>query len=574
GAVLQVKVNILSSTLTLLPYDYHSLHYCIPRNFSSGAEKLEVLFGDRIQKSPYVFHMREEQHCNFACKILLDAKSAKNFKEKIDDKSHVNMILDTLPVARPRQRACGSQSVGYEHGFSVGFKASYARNSEESYFIYNHLSFEVKFHKDRETDSAQIVGFEVTPFSMKHSSEPWMEGQGTAKTCNPSTQKCVSGLDAYQEVEEGKEIMFTYDVVFTETNAKWASRWATYLPMRDDHIHWFSIIDPLMVVLMLSGMVVMILMKTLFSKYNLGETDEEAQEETGWKVLHGDIFKTPANSFLLCIYVGSGAQLFGMTIGKMLFAMLGFLSPSSVGGLMTAMVFLWVSMGLFVGYSSAWLYKMFNGTDWKTNAIKTAFTIPGIAFAIFFSLNALMWGVESSGAVPFGYMFTLVFLWFGTFVPLVFTGGYFGCKKLAIDNPVETKKVPEQAWYMWPVSSIAIGGILPFGVVFTEFFFILNSIWLHRMYDIFGFLFIAFVILMVICAEITIILCYFQLCSDDYYWWWRAYMPSVYSALSLYLYASSHFFAELEITKLFTAFAYFVYPILDFSHRALLEKEN
>ncbi|KAI8553495.1 hypothetical protein RHMOL_Rhmol05G0020200 [Rhododendron molle] len=50
---------------------------------------------------------------------------------------------------------------------------------------------------------------------------------------------------------------------------------------------------------------------------------------------------------------------------------------------------------------------------------------------------------------------------------------------------------------MNPVLSILVGGILPFGVVFIERFFILTSIWLNQFYDIFGFLFVVFVILLV-----------------------------------------------------------------------------
>ena len=37
------------------------------------------------------------------------------------------------------------------------------QSKEEKYFINNHLSFRVMYHKDPETDSARIVGFEVTP---------------------------------------------------------------------------------------------------------------------------------------------------------------------------------------------------------------------------------------------------------------------------------------------------------------------------------------------------------------------------------------------------------------------------
>lgn len=58
--------------------------------------------------------------------------------------------------------------------------------------------------------------------------------------------------------------------------------------MTDDQIHWFSIINSLMIVLFLTGMVAMIMMRTLrrdISQYNELESAEEAQEETGWKLV-------------------------------------------------------------------------------------------------------------------------------------------------------------------------------------------------------------------------------------------------------------------------------------------------
>ena len=77
-------------------------------------------------------------------------------------------------------------------------------------------------------------------------------------------------------------------IVAQASTIRWASRWDTYLVMVDDQIHWFSIINSLMIVLFLSGMVAMIMMRTLhrdISKYNQLETAEEAQEETGWKLV-------------------------------------------------------------------------------------------------------------------------------------------------------------------------------------------------------------------------------------------------------------------------------------------------
>jgi len=316
-------------------------------------------------------------------------------------------------------------------------------------------------------------------------------------------------------------------------------------------------------------MVAMIMLRTLYrdiSKYNQLETQEEAQEESGWKLVHGDVFRSPSNSDLLCVYVGTGVQFFGMILVTMIFAALGFLSPSNRGGLMTAMLLLWVLMGLGGGYSSGRLYKMFKGPEWKKIALKTAFMFPAIAFSIFFVLNALIWGQRSSGAVPFGTMFALVFLWFGISVPLVFLGGHFGYKTPLAEDPVKTNKIarqiPDQPWYMNSVFSVLIGGILPFGAVFIELFFILTSIWLHQFYYIFGFLFIVFIILIVTCAEITIVLCYFQLCSEDYHWWWRSYLTSGSSALYLFLYAAFYFFTKLEITKQVSGVLYFGYMLL------------
>ena len=44
---------------------------------------------------------------------------------------------------------------------------------------------------------------------------------------------------------------------------RWASRWDLYLYMGDDQIHWFSIINSLAIVLLLTGIVAMIMMRTL-----------------------------------------------------------------------------------------------------------------------------------------------------------------------------------------------------------------------------------------------------------------------------------------------------------------------
>ncbi|GJN38968.1 hypothetical protein PR202_gb28054 [Eleusine coracana subsp. coracana] len=473
----------------------------------------------------------------------------------------------SLPFCRPRTVINSANNLGEVLRGDLIENSLYESN-HITYFIHNHFSFLVKYNKVAHTDLARIVAFEVTPYSVTHEFDGEWKGNATSlKTCNPQSRRLVVSSDEPQKVEANKEIIFTYDISFQESDIRWASRWDTYNLVTDDH--WYSVVNSLMMVLLLSGTIAMILLRTLYrdiSKYNQLESQEVTQEETGWKLIHGNVFRLPANTDLLCVYVGTGVQVFGMVLVTLLFAILGLVSSSNQGVLVTTMLLIWVFMGLFAGYSTARLYKMFRGSEWKKITIKMAIISPGIVFVIFFVQNALLWREKSSRAVPFATMFILVVLWFGISVPLVFVGSYFGFKKPTMEDPVRTNKIPrpipKQPWYMNPFISILIGGILPFGAVLMELFFILTSIWLYQFYSTFGFLFLVFVVLILTCASFTILLCYFQLCSEDYHWWWRSYLTSGSSALYLFMYATFYFFTKLEITKAVSIALYFSYMLI------------
>lgn len=221
----------------------------------------------------------------------------------------------------------------------------------------------------------------------------------------------------------------------------------------------------------------MIMVRTLrrdIARYNTDDNYEDTLEETGWKLIHGDVFRPPRHPRLFAAIVGSGIQIFFMaliTICKChhdyvlniernsvlnfvvaVVAMLGMLSPSSRGALMTAGIFLFVFMGLIAGYFSARIYKTMKGREWKRGAFLTATLYPGIVFGSCFFLNFFIWDRHSSGAVPFSTMISLLCIWFGISVPLVYLGYYFGYRKQPYQHPVRTnmipRQVPTQQWYM------------------------------------------------------------------------------------------------------------------------------
>jgi transmembrane 9 superfamily member 2/4 len=149
---------------------------------------------------------------------------------------------------------------------------------------------------------------------------------------------------------------------------------------------------------------------------------------------------------------------------------------------------------------------------------------------------------------------------------IISLSSYYGYKKDVIEMPCKVnqipRQVPPQVWYQGPVVSVLMGGVLPFGAIFIELFFILGSLWLHQFYYLFPFLFLVFLILIVTCAEITIVMVYFQLIAEDYRWWWRSFLTSGCSALYMFIYSAVYFATRLHITRAVSIVLYFGYTFI------------
>ncbi|CAF3653507.1 unnamed protein product [Rotaria sp. Silwood1] len=165
----------------------------------------------------------------------------------------------------------------------------------------------------------------------------------------------------------------------------------------------------------------------------------------------------------------------------LVFATLDFLSPDKPGGLLTCLILCYVILGIPAGYTSARLYKMFGGTNWKKIALTTAVTCPSLIFLMLFFLNLLLWASVSSATIPRTTCSALLALWFCISTPWVFIGAYLGFKRSVYKNPVPInqipRQIPEQPFHTKTLLSMLTSGILPFGCIFTQLSFIFNSIW-------------------------------------------------------------------------------------------------
>jgi transmembrane 9 superfamily protein 2/4 len=564
GEKVEINVHKLSSPKTHLPYDYYSLPFCRPDDLVRSAENLgEVLTGAVIQNSPYDIYMGKSEF-KIACRSVLTKQQKTLLSAKVRLDYRVHMIMDNLPAATKMiaEMPDGTKKDMYDRGFRLGFLGSkdIPGTEPQKAYINNHLRFIVKYHKSDTFPGARIVGFEVEAYSVKHS----YAGEWNAK--NPKLTSVPLRPDLPPMPAFANEVIFTYDVVWEYSDIAWASRWDLYLYMGDDQVHWFSILNSLVIVLLLSGIVAMIMVRTLrrdLAEYNSIEEKEELLEESGWKLVHADVLRAPVYPTLLAVSVGTGMQLLCMSFISIGCAMLGFLSPANRGSMLTVTVLLFVLMGAVAGYFSAITYKAYKGSQWKALTLLTAFLYPGVTFMMFFALNFFIWGKGSSGAVPFGTMLALLCIWFLISFPLVWVGVWLGFRRELKDPPVKTNMVPRvipsQSWYLNLLFTMVVGGILPFGAVFIELYFIMSSIWLQRFYYVFGFLALVLLILLITCGEMAIVLTYFQLCNENYMWQWRAFLNTGSAGLFLFGYSFVYFSSTLEIMGMVSTMLYFTY---------------
>ncbi|TNN72759.1 Transmembrane 9 superfamily member 2 [Liparis tanakae] len=376
--VIQLFVNRLDSVESVLPYEYDVFDFCKDDKEMRPSENLgQVLFGERIESSPYKVNFKQDVKCQKVCTQTYK-KGNKENAAKLDflkmgmqlNYQH-HWIIDNMPVTwcydvEDGQKYCNP-------GFPIGClvtldgraKDACVINSEfnkkNTFYVFNHVDIKITYHSGAQEGwrGARLVAATLEPKSIKQADE-------NNPSCEGGSPMEVPGV-----FENDVSIVYTYSVTFQENNSiKWASRWDYILvSMPHTNIQWFSIMNSLVIVLFLSGMVAMIMLRTLhkdIARYNQVD-QEDAQEESGWKQVHGDVFRPPRKGMLLSVFLGQGTQIFIMTFITLFLACLGFLSPANRGALMTCSVVLWVLLGTPAGYVSARLYKTFGGEKWKTN---------------------------------------------------------------------------------------------------------------------------------------------------------------------------------------------------------------
>ena len=331
--------------------------------------------------------------------------------------------------------------------------------------------------------------------------------QKVLKTCpDPATKTHAvqppASLSDAQHVRAGETILYTYDVIWRESDKRWSSRWDIYLtndyavPLQ---LHWYSAINSIVSMTFLA-----ILMLALFQRVSKPPTNEppqvnygtmtlgmafrllyhrhfsgsytsvnnngdgnqvpsaadqspiaeevaelaEAQrrEERNWRKLHGDIFRPPSTlPAIFCVIVGIGSQLTLTCFFVVALAALGMISQAMPGSMVNSFLLVYCLCGFFAGYVSYRLYASFGGgrSQMKDCVKMIGIFFPGAIFLSFLLLDLCLSLSTSSlrvETIALGIYFFV--MWIFLLLPLVFLGAYLASRQDTMEYPTHTNPSP------------------------------------------------------------------------------------------------------------------------------------
>lgn len=487
------KVNIIANTVGPFnnpseTYPYYSLPFCrtLGKQTYHEQDLGETLAGGRKTSSPYELTFLDPVSWRSLCEEYLDADSIKALKEAVERDYFFELFVDDLPM-------WGYAGEVAHEEFLLGKSIQGAK-----VFLYPHLHFVIGFNGD------QIVSANVT----------------TDVSRRVDITDATKGL----EVEFSYSIDWVHEPALAYDNRMFRYVDSTFLPDTFE-IHWLSIINSVVLALLLTAFLSIILMRILkndFSRLMEVDEDEISEEETGWKMIHGDVFRSPAMLSVFCAVVGAGAQIFCTVLLNLCCVLLGVLDPTKRGALLTAMILTYATCGVVGGLVACGLYRQLKGANWVWTCVLTACMMPVPLALVFVVLNSIAWSSNSTAALPLTTIMLMLSIMLFVHLPLTVVGAVVGKNATTeFRPPCRTNRVPREipsniAWYRAPPAQLFMAGFLPFSAIYIELHYIFAAIWGHKIYTLFGILFIAFGLLVVVTSFITIALLYFQLAKEDH----------------------------------------------------------
>ncbi|XP_066578935.1 transmembrane 9 superfamily member 1 isoform X2 [Amia ocellicauda] len=517
-------------------YHYYTLPVCRPKEVHHKSLSLgEVLDGDRMAESLYEIHFRQNTERRTLCQLTLTDTEVEQLREAVEELYYFEFVLDEIPIWG---------FVGYmeesgflPHSHKVG--------------LWTHLDFNIEYSGEAVV-FANVSVRDVKPVPLEAGGGGTDGGRGLAVMHTYSVRWFESSLPAARRAERLRDYSF-----FPKTL----------------EIHWLSIINSLVLVVLLLGFVIIILMRVLkndFARYNVEEEagcDDVDQGDNGWKIIHTDVFRFPPHRSLLCAVLGVGAQFLTLATAIIVMALLGMFNVHRHGAINSAAIALYALTSGVAGYVSSNFYRQIEGQRWVWNIILTSSLFSGPLFVTWSVVNTVHWLSGSTQALPVTTVLLLLAVWALVGFPLAVIGGILGKNRAGpFQAPCRTRNIPRQVpaqpWYKHTAVHMAIGGFLPFSAISVELYYIFATVWGREHYTLYGILLVVFAILLSVGACISVALTYFLLSGEDHRWWWRSVLSTGSTGLFIFLYCLFYYRHRSSMSGLVQGAEFFGYSFL------------
>lgn len=300
GSKVDLLYNKIESDQTQLPYSYCDLKFaCVGGETPIPLSLDEILRGDRPYLSGYSLTFGKDVSCSNLYTVKVRRNSLEQADKLVRQEYVAYWLLDGLPGATTFVSELKRKRL-YRAGFPLGFV------KDGTSYLNNHVMLVIRYHKVKKVpDAYNIVGFEVYPKSINRECGLM---SSDAEKLSIMGEREVKDDDVYL-------LPYTYSVYWREEpNVDYDSRWNLYYESETDSghkIHWLSIINSFVLLLLLSLIVAIVFLRIL--KYDIQSHTKlpvsEVDFHTSWKSLAGQVNGRPKSPLLLSLLVSSGIQV-------------------------------------------------------------------------------------------------------------------------------------------------------------------------------------------------------------------------------------------------------------------------
>lgn len=519
---------------------------CQPATLQHKPESLGgVVDGHRHVASPYAISFKTDAPSERLCTRVLGPDDVARLRSAVLANWYATFLFDGLPIYSFLGRADAPRPGG---------SAPPAR-------LFTHHHFDLKYNGDRVVEASVAT-------------DP------------------AKSIDLPADVAGPISVTFTYSVSWSESDTPFAKRMDRYradaaLAPHHLEVHWLAVANSGVTVLLLTGLLATILLKTLksdFARYAAASDDGEAllvadtagdDDETGWKFLHGDVFRFPPCKALFCAALGVGAQVGAMAVAALALALCGAFGPHAHGALPAALLLLYAATAAVAGYVAGSYYGQLGGQAWVRTTLLTASALGAPLLTAFAIANSIALAYGSTAALPVGTIVGLTALWAVVTLPLTVVGAIVGKNgRSPFYAPTRTTKfarvVPPLPWWRSAPVQVTAAGLLPFSAIYVELYYVFLSVWGLKDYTLAPILTIVTFLLLLVTAAVAIALTYFQLASEDHRWWWRSWACGASTGAWVFGYSVYFYTHQSDMNGALQASFYFGYSAVASGGLALL----